>query len=173
MADCLPIYLYDRPRGAFGLVHAGRRGTLEGIAAKAILEMERTFGTKPDECSVLFGPAIGPCCYQVSPELASEFEGRFPGCTVEGPTKITRRGYPPAGEQVTDAGQESPTRLEREESKTHLDLWRANELELRKIGVRDIVGRAMCTSCRDDLFFSHRRDGGKTGRMLAVLMRVW
>jgi len=45
-----------------------------------------------------------------------------------------------------------------------LDLWRATELALRCAGVRDVERTDLCTYCRPQLFFSHRRDRGLTGR---------
>ena len=46
----------------------------------------------------------------------------------------------------------------------NLDLWRACELALSEAGVTQIERTDLCTACNPDLFFSHRRDGGVTGR---------
>ena len=53
----------------------------------------------------------------------------------------------------------------------NLDLWAASERALRAAGVERIERVALCTSCRADLFFSHRRDRGVTGRQ-GVIARV-
>jgi polyphenol oxidase len=45
-----------------------------------------------------------------------------------------------------------------------LDLWRATELALERAGVAEIERTDLCTSCHPELFFSHRRDRGTTGR---------
>lgn len=45
-----------------------------------------------------------------------------------------------------------------------VDLWSATELALRDAGVTSIERFDVCTSCHPELFFSHRRDGGVTGR---------
>jgi len=71
VADCLPIFLHDRSRGAFALVHSGWRGT--GIAQVALERMARRFGTKPSDVRAVIGPGIGACCYRVSDERAELF----------------------------------------------------------------------------------------------------
>jgi purine-nucleoside/S-methyl-5'-thioadenosine phosphorylase / adenosine deaminase len=46
----------------------------------------------------------------------------------------------------------------------NLDLWTAAERALREAGVESVDRLDLCTACRADRFFSHRRDGGRTGR---------
>ncbi len=62
-ADCVPILLEGE--GVVAAVHAGWRGTVKGIAAKAVREM----GCPPETIRAWIGPAIGPCCYQVGDEV--------------------------------------------------------------------------------------------------------
>ena len=45
-----------------------------------------------------------------------------------------------------------------------LDLWRATEVALERAGVAEIERTDLCTFCNPQLFFSHRRDRGTTGR---------
>jgi YfiH family protein len=45
-----------------------------------------------------------------------------------------------------------------------LDLWGATEQALREAGVRTVERLDLCTFCHPELFFSHRRDRGITGR---------
>jgi YfiH family protein len=52
-----------------------------------------------------------------------------------------------------------------------LDLWRSAELALREAGVARVHRFDLCTSCRPELFFSHRRDGKQRG-VQGVLARV-
>ncbi|MCK5580718.1 MAG: peptidoglycan editing factor PgeF [Candidatus Omnitrophica bacterium] len=73
-ADCLPVYLYDRLQKVIGLVHAGWRGSQKEIVLKAVEVMQREWGTRVEDLSVTFGPAIRSCCYQVG----AEFEEIFP-----------------------------------------------------------------------------------------------
>ena len=72
-ADCLPLLYVDRARRAVAAVHAGWRGTAKGIAARAVKRMEEQFGSPPGELEVVIGPGIGPCCYEVGPEVADQF----------------------------------------------------------------------------------------------------
>ena len=139
-ADCVPILLYDRERQAVGLLHAGWRGTLGGIAARGVAAMQEHFGSPPGRLWAGIGPAIGPCCYQVSADLAEAFAGRF-------------------GSQVV---QERP-------DGAYLDLVAANVLALAEAGARRLERADLCTACHPEEFFSHRRHGGQTGRLAVIV----
>ncbi len=143
-ADCVPIMLYDRHRRAVALVHAGWRGTLQGIALTAVRAMQSHFGSQPEDLWAGIGPAIGACCYEVSPELADQFGRRF-GAGV-----------------VTRTHGKRP----------HLDLPVANAIALAEAGVPAIEHAGLCTACHVDEFFSHRREGGRTGRLGALVALV-
>lgn len=75
VADCLPVFLVDKQRGAFGIVHSGWKGT--GIVLRAIKLMEKEFGTKKDNLKLVIGPGIGPCCYNVPEKRYKQFLSRF------------------------------------------------------------------------------------------------
>lgn len=77
-ADCVPILIVDPVRRAVAAVHAGWRGTAAGIACKTIERMRSEFGSEPGELLAAIGPAIGPCCYEVGPEVATQFAPLFP-----------------------------------------------------------------------------------------------
>jgi purine-nucleoside/S-methyl-5'-thioadenosine phosphorylase / adenosine deaminase len=71
-ADCLPIAL-ARTNGdgpALAVLHAGWRGLLEGVVAAGVTAL----GGSP---AAVIGPAIGPCCYEVGPDVARPFAERF------------------------------------------------------------------------------------------------
>jgi copper oxidase (laccase) domain-containing protein len=53
-----------------------------------------------------------------------------------------------------------------------LDLRAVADLKLKGGGVRRIEHLEHCTSCRADLYFSHRRDGGVTGRQGGLVARA-
>ena len=72
-ADCLPILLVDARHGAVAAVHAGWRGTVAGIAQRAVEAMGAQFGTAPGDLHAAIGPGIGKCCYEVGPEVAAQF----------------------------------------------------------------------------------------------------
>ena len=77
-ADCIPILLADERHRAVAAVHAGWRGTVAGIAGRAVEAMRQRFGTRPADLHAAIGPGIGKCCYEVGPEVAAQFgaEGR-------------------------------------------------------------------------------------------------
>jgi YfiH family protein len=72
-ADCLPILLVDERHRAVAAVHAGWRGTVAGIVQRAVEAMREQFGSLPREIHAAIGPGIGPCCYEVGPEVAAQF----------------------------------------------------------------------------------------------------
>jgi hypothetical protein len=79
VADCVPVLLYDQRNHVGGLVHAGREGTLSRITEKAIAAMRESRGSDPVDIHALIGPSAGPCCYQVSTEMAASFaDAGFP-----------------------------------------------------------------------------------------------
>lgn len=145
-ADCVPVYLLDPRRRAAGLVHAGWQGTRLKIAARAVQTMQSALGCRPADILAVIGPSIGPCCYTVGEDVHRQFAAAFPGQVH----LLTR----PAGP-----------------GKWYLDLWQANRLVLMEAGLaKDSIGTArLCTSCREELFFSYRRQSGRCGRMAALI----
>src|SRR5512133_2842039 len=141
VADCVPVLLADPETGAVAAVHAGWRGTIAGAAAEGVRALAREAGAPASRLLACVGPSIGPCCYEVSPDLAARFRAEL------GPETV-RDGRAP-----------------------HLDLWRANVAVLRAEGMAPerIEVLARCTSCERDQFFSHRRDAGRTGRQVAFI----
>lgn len=145
VADCVPILLFDPESRLCAAVHAGWRGTRAHIARRAV-EALAAAGASPARVVAAVGPAIGRCCYEVSPELAEIFAADplsgGEGCVLRPTGKNPR-----------------------------LDLPRANAAQLVAAGLApdrvEVLDR--CTSCEPDLFFSHRRDQGRTGRHLALI----
>lgn len=137
-ADCVPLLFADRNRGAVGAAHAGWRGTSLGIAGRVVEAMHTEFGSDPSDIIVGVGPSIGPCCYEVGPDVPATFESN---------------GHEPA--------------LRRDGDRTVLDLWATNEQQLRAAGIGNeaIENPRLCTSCRPSEFFSHRGEKGRTGRL--------
>jgi polyphenol oxidase len=145
-ADCAPVLLFDRQRQVIAAVHAGWRGTALGIAGKAVRVMAERFRTRPEDLSAVIGPCIGPCCYEVDRPVRDA---------------LSERGD--ADRVLRPGGREG---------RWMLDLPLANRLQLEEEGVApEMVSAAgICTCCRQDLFFSHRRDGAKTGRHLNFIL---
>lgn len=169
-ADCVPILLADPRRRVVAAVHAGWRGTLARIAAKTLGRMRLEFGTNPEDVLAAFGPAIGSCCYEVGPEVAQAFLGQFPQATdwFEGPFERLSSGEEPnplPWLTMMPPGHEPPP------ERVQLDLRSANRRQLVDAGIRprNIAVSALCTACRGDLFFSHRKEGPAAGRMMSVV----
>ena len=76
VADCIPVFLYDPERQAIGIIHAGWRGTANGIINRGIKVMIDSFGSKPGNIQAGIGPGIGKCCYQVGKDVWNAFRGR-------------------------------------------------------------------------------------------------
>ena len=148
-ADCVPVLILDPTRKIAAAVHAGWRGTVLRITRKTINLMSKGFGCDPSELVVGIGPGIGSCCYEVDDTVLKPF----------------RRSFQEAERFI------SPHNSRRNSKKSyHLDLSAANLSELTAMGVpaNNIYAVDLCTACHKDLFFSHRRDGAKSGRHIAV-----
>lgn len=143
-ADCVPILLYDAVRGAIGMAHAGWRGTVAGVGPAAVRAMARAFGSRPGDIWAGIGPSIGVSHYRVGEEVVAAVEAAFGG-----PDGLVRR--------ADDGG-------------AYLDLWSANRLALERAGVGEVVVAGICTASRTHEFYSHRAEGGRTGRFGAVLV---
>jgi polyphenol oxidase len=76
-ADCLPILLVDERHRAVAAVHAGWRGTVSGVALSAVKAMAARWDTQPGDLHAAIGPGIGPCCFEVGPEVAIQFGEPF------------------------------------------------------------------------------------------------
>jgi len=145
-ADCLPILLYDPAHQAVGLAHAGWRGTVAGVARATVAAMREAFGSHPEDLVVGLGPAIGPCCYEVGPEVVRAVQAVLP--------KADGVFIPQPGGGV------------------HLNLPEANWRQLVAAGVRHIEVAPLCTACNTGEWFSHRAEGGRTGRFgVAVVLK--
>lgn len=144
-ADCVPVFIVDPVKQVIGVAHAGWKGTVNKIAQKTILAMQREFGTLPEDCAVGIAPSIGPCCYEVNHVVIDQVKEQFENWKQ----LIIPRG-----------------------DKQHLDLWHANRLQLEEIGVKphNIIVSNVCTACNKELFFSYRAENGCTGRIGAVIV---
>lgn len=177
-ADCVPILLADTRNRVVAAVHAGWRGTVARIVAKAVGRMQMEFGTRPADVIAAIGPSIGRCSYEVGPEVARAFAGQFVSASewFDVPRELGRDL--PEGEIVSG---DSPNPLkwlsmmppghDPPPPTVQLDLIAANRWQLMDAGVseKDISASGLCTACRNDLLFSHRREQGRTGRMLAAI----
>ena len=169
-ADCVPILLADRRNRAVAAVHAGWRGTLARIAAKVIGRMNMEFGTRAEDVIAAIGPAIAQCSYEVGSEVAQKFAAQFPGARAwfDGPfEKIVSDDSPNPLRWLSmmPPGHDPPPPT------VQLDLIAANRWQLLDAGVpeKNISAAGLCTACHTELFFSYRREQGRTGRMMSVI----
>ncbi len=168
-ADCLPVILVDPKHRAVGVFHAGWRGTLKRIVEKGVGEMHRCFGTRAADVRAAIGPGIRNCCYQVGPEVRAVFESQFSyGSELFRETKETDEIHEKYPLLFLTARAPGHSELPK---KIFLDLAEANRRQLLDAGVpaKNIADLGQCTSCRLDLFFSHRAEWGVTGRMMAAV----
>ena len=139
VADCVPVFLHATDAGPVGLVHAGWRGTARNIVVKALEEMSRLFGSRPESIEVFMGPSIRACCYEVRDNVASLFPSEF------WIAKEPHRFF---------LDLQKVNRL---------------QLESSGVMPPNIAADERCTSCDGEGFHSHRRDGAESGRMVCLM----
>lgn len=155
-ADCTPILLFDPQHDAIALVHAGWRGTAAAVAIAAIQAMHDSYSTRPSDLHVGLGPTIGPCCYEVDDPIQAAFAAH----------PVARDHAVFTTTTLADAVGEIHTSL-------RLDLLASNLRQLLAVGIpaSQIETFDLCTGCHLDLFYSHRKERGKTGRHAVVIAR--
>ena len=145
-ADCAPVLIADVQGRAVAAVHAGWRSATGGIVAEAVRLLEE-LGIPPADLSFAIGPTIGPDAFQVGPEVVD-------------------------AARVALGGDDPPARRDpSSEDRWLVDLRGLVTEQIRRLGVADdrIDRVGGCTADDADLYFSHRRDRGRTGRHLSVI----
>jgi YfiH family protein len=146
-ADCVPLFFADVKHKAVCVSHAGWRGVYHGIVPHILQEFTKRFFTHPSDIIVGIGPHIMSCCFEVQDDVAQPFVEKF-------------------GEAI----------LTMREGRSYINLQQALLMQLKDGGILpyNITCADLCTSCRDDLFYSHRRDHGNTGAMGSFIsVRGW
>lgn len=140
IADCAPVLIYDPVSGSVGAAHAGWRGTVLEIAGKTVRKMQELYGTDPAHCLAFIGTCIDAEHFEVGEEVAEHFDM-------------------------------SCKRYDRHRDKYLVDLKKANKDQLLACGLKDehIEVSPYSTVKDNDDYFSYRKEGGNTGRMLAVV----
>jgi len=139
-ADCNLILIADLRKKIIAAVHAGWKGTLQEITARAISYMIKKFKSKKRNIFVVFGPSIRKCCYKVNSIIIDKFINKF-GCRDFFTIK---------------------------NNSFYLDLVSINYMQLKNSGISDenISDCGECTCCNPD-FYSYRRSK-ITGRQAAI-----
>ena len=138
-ADCVPVFFWDPVKQVIGIVHAGWRGALHGIAPKMVSAFQQNFGSLPENIRV----GIGPCIRQAAYEVGQDFQAMFPGFyqPSQNPEKgfLDLSGFIQKG--LTDTG----------------------------IFQQNIEDCGLCTFQEQDHFYSYRREKQTSERMLSVI----
>lgn len=146
VADCVPILLLDPEKRVAAAVHAGWRGTAARLVCKTVEAMKVHFGCNPAALQAAIGPCIMQCCYEVDAPVRQAFlQGGVAWDSVSSPSG---------------------------DNKWMLDLAAVNHELLTSAGIPSpaIQAANMCVCCQRELFFSHRRDNGETGRQMGFIM---
>jgi polyphenol oxidase len=143
-ADCVPLYFLDRATGTIGLAHAGWKGTVLEIGPKMVGEFIAK-GSTVSSIEVVIGPSICKDCYTVDDYVIDKVKK-----TLEDENNL-------------------PYNL-KEEGQYNLDLKKLNQQLLIQSGLHSeqILTSSFCSSCHEE-FFSYRRDGGETGRIMSFI----
>lgn len=139
-ADCCPVLLWDPIKKAVGAVHAGWRGAANQILTKTIVEMQRQFDSTPADMWIYLGTCIGWTRYEIGEEVADQFPDVF-------------------------------LRPAEQEDKYFLDLKGCLFAQALAAGISTahVTASLHCSFDEEDLFFSYRRDGIQSGRMLSII----
>lgn len=143
-ADCTPILLYDRKQQVIAAIHAGWRGSVNYIVRKTLEQMNRLYNTQGEDIFAAIGTCIGFDAFEVGDEVYDAFkQNDFPMEYIS--------GWKP------------------ETHKWHIDLQMANSVQLIDFGVptEQIDICDICTFTHYEKFFSARRLGIKSGRILS------
>ncbi|MBP1638462.1 MAG: hypothetical protein H6Q17_45 [Bacteroidetes bacterium] len=143
-ADCVPILLFDPATHSIAAIHSGWRSTLNNIVGCTIDAMKQHFGSKPENLIAAVGPCIGGAVYEVGAELETQFHAN---------------------------GFDTPQLFTPQNNEKYLfDIRLAVQKQLETSGVCNIEVSLHCTFSEPELFFSARRQGIHSGRMLSGIV---
>ena len=149
-ADCTPILIYDTVKKAIGNIHSGWKGTAQKIAQKAVLKMQREYGTNPADLIVCIGPCIKECHFEVKADVKEIYEKEF---------AYLRRNKDIIKKKTNEDGR------------YFIDTTLVNKLILQEVGVKpeNIFDSGICTVCNSNIIHSFRSDKEKSGRNVAII----
>lgn len=145
-ADCVPVLLFDPEVNVISAIHAGWKGTVKKIAGVAVQKMVQDYGSSPKNIIAAIGPSIGPEIYEVGNEVVEEVKKSISNAEIL---------------------------LHKNSSgKYHFNLWEANRQILLETGLKakniEILGE--CSFTQNHRYFSARKEGIETGRMVSGIM---
>lgn len=147
-ADCVPLFFYDPVQKVVALAHSGWRGTVARIGKIMLEYMKQEYHSRVEDVLCVIGPSICQNCYEISADVAEEFQKEF------------------SAQQYTDFMQDAGN------GKYHLNLWKVNQYILLDAGIvkNHLEITDICTCCNPEFLFSHRASNGKRGNLGAVIM---
>jgi hypothetical protein len=145
-ADCAPVLVADRRSGAVCAIHSGWRGTVQDVVGAGVAALRALVGGPLDACAAI-GPHIERCCFEVGGDVAAQLAAAST-----------------AGEAVVLRGADGV--------RPRVDMRPILRAQLEAAGVspdaiEDVAG---CTVCDRPRFFSFRRDGARSGRLLSAIV---
>lgn len=150
VADCVPVLVADPKSGRVAAVHAGWRGIEARILEVAVGHLAAAPSAGPPSAFVAaIGPCIGACCFEVGADVAARI------ARATDPRVVVRSD---ADKAFVDLRLAARVQLE--------------TLELATARVDDVPGRGPggCTRCQPTRFYSYRRDGDASGRLVAAIV---
>ena len=147
-ADCVPVLLYDPVQNIIAAIHAGWRGTVGLIVTRTVENMVDQYGSSSKDILAAIGPSIGPEAYQVGEEVAM----------------AVYKGLPKPETSIRNVS----------EGRYLLNLWESNKQLLMECGLEEsnIEISGQCTYSLEEEYFSARREGIDTGRMVSGIMLI-
>lgn len=145
-ADCVPIYFYCVKPAAAAMLHAGWRGSVAGGAGKMVARLQNELGVGADAIHAVIGPAIGGRDYEVDENVVGQIR-KLPQPVWENTVRPHGEGH------------------------FLLDLQALNRAIIEDAGVpaNQIQVTGYTTFSSPEMFFSYRRDLGRTGRMMGFI----
>src|SRR3990167_8312518 len=145
-ADCVPLLFFDLKKKVIGVAHAGWKGTVLMVAQNMVKVLKEKFHCSADDILVGIGPSIGPCCYEIGPEVIIQIAKAF--------------------------NNKRECIIETSDGKSYFNLWEANKMQLVQSGIpeKNIEIAKICTHCDHTVFFSYRYQQRETGRFGAGIM---
>ena len=158
-ADCVPILVADTRLKVVAAIHAGWRGTVGGITRATVERMIADFGCRPEDLQAVIGPSISPEAFEVGEEVVMLFrQAAFPESIIRHQSSVACES------EVSDIA-------DIRSSSFYIDLWQANRWLLTEAGLRKehIQLTGLCTWGLPNRFFSARREGYSTGRIVSAI----
>ncbi|MFI3197013.1 MAG: peptidoglycan editing factor PgeF [Methylococcaceae bacterium] len=137
-ADCLPLLVCSTDGAQIAAIHAGWRGLLAGVITNTVVAMQQ------QDLLVWLGPAIGPDCFEVGPEV--------------------REAFLEKSASFNDAFKQQGN------GKWLADIYQLARIELAALGIVNVYGGTHCTFTEHERFYSYRRES-QTGRMATLIWR--